>query len=119
MPPRDLNSIFVIGPYRHLGIWVFDDEKRGLIQEPFVGGADSMIDRLTEKIPNAQGGFRLVFSALPFPNYDVRLTWRREEMSGNVYYAPDLNMEGWLCPALLRYFGDPPVEIYAKFEAVE
>jgi len=111
-----MNSLFVIAPYRHLGMWVFDDEKRGLVQEPFVGGADDIIDRFAADIPNAQAGFKLIFSASPFPHYTARLVWRRAEMSGNIYYSPDLDMEGWLCPALLKYFGDPPIELYAKCE---
>jgi len=27
---------------------------------------------------------------------------------GNWYFCPQLNMEGWLCPALFRYFGEAP-----------
>jgi hypothetical protein len=26
--------------------------------------------------------------------------------------------EGWLCPALLKYFGTAPPELYAKAEAI-
>jgi DNA polymerase III gamma/tau subunit len=26
-------------------------------------------------------------------------------------------MEGWLCPALLKYFEEPPANIYFKAEA--
>lgn len=40
-----MNSLFVIKPYKHLGLWVFDDEARGILQEPFVGGADILIDQ--------------------------------------------------------------------------
>lgn len=38
-----MNSLFVIRPYRHLGLWVFDDDARELYQEPFVGGAEPLI----------------------------------------------------------------------------
>src|SRR6185436_18564749 len=62
-----------------------------------------MIDRLVESIPNAEKGFRLLFSATPFPGYTVKLEWRREEYGGNWYYSPQFEMEGWLCPALFRY----------------
>ncbi len=41
-----MNSITVIAPSRLHGMWVFDDPARGLVQEPFVGGADTMIDRI-------------------------------------------------------------------------
>jgi hypothetical protein len=43
-----------------------------------------------------------------------RLEWRRPDRSGNVYFSPDLNLEGWLCPALLRYFESPPTEIFVQ-----
>jgi hypothetical protein len=109
-----MNVINVIQPYRHLGMWVFDDPRVGLAAEPFVGGADTMIDRATSDIPDAQHGFNLVFSGVPFPNYQLRLEWRREEGSGNVYYSRELDAEGWLCPALLRYFEEAPPEIYVQ-----
>ena len=41
------NSIFVIKPYKWEGLWVFDDPAVGLVKEPFVGGADTMIDVAT------------------------------------------------------------------------
>jgi hypothetical protein len=109
-----MNVINVIEPYRYLGMWVFDDPRVGLTQEPFVGGADTMIDRVTSHLPDADRGFVMVFSALPFPGHQFRLEWRRKESSGNVYYSPDLHAEGWLCPALLRYFEQPPPQIYVQ-----
>jgi hypothetical protein len=45
-----MNAINVIAPYRHHGMWVFDDPRVGLIQEPFVAGADTMIDRVVADI---------------------------------------------------------------------
>lgn len=99
-----MNSIGVIAPYKYEGMWVFDDPRVGLIREPFVAGIDCMIDRLVASIPDAQGGFRLLFSSTPFPGYTVELSWRREEYGGNWYYSPQFSMEGWLCPALFKYF---------------
>ncbi len=112
-----MNSILVIHPYRHEGMWVFDDESVGLNKEPFVSGADLMIDRLVADIPGADGGFNLVFSASPFPGFQVELDWRREEYGGNWYYSPALDMEGWLCPALFHYFHAAPEKIYAQCQA--
>ena len=97
-------------------MWVFDDPGVGLAREPFVSGADDMIDALVADIPNAQKGFRLLFSATPFPGCSFRLEWRREEYGGNWYFSPDFNLEGWLCPALLKYFERAPAEIYVKGE---
>src|ERR1051325_2455057 len=92
-----MNAINLIAPYRHEGMWVFDDPRVGLDKEPFVSGADLMLDRLAVDIPNTQKGFRLLFSATPFPGYALKLEWRREEYGGNWYYSPQFSMEGWLC----------------------
>ena len=112
-----MNAINVIAPYRYLDMWVFDDPRVGLAAEPFVGGADTMIDRITADIPDAANGFVMVFSSTPFPGHQFRLEWRREERGGNIYYAPDLDAEGWLCPALFRYFDSSPPEIYVHVKA--
>jgi hypothetical protein len=111
---KEVNSIFVIAPYQYEGLWVFDDSRVGLYREPFVSGADLMIDRLVANIPNAGKGFRLLFSARPFPGYTVKLQWRREEYRGNWYYCPQYEIEGWLCPALFKYFAEAPAEIYVQ-----
>jgi hypothetical protein len=110
-----VNSIVAIHPYKAGGLWVFDDPAVGLTQEPFVSGADAIIDRLVEKIPDADSGFTILFSAEPFPGFNVEFEWRREEMSGNWYYCAALQMEGWLCPALLKYFDAAPARMYAQF----
>jgi uncharacterized protein DUF6717 len=109
-----MNEINVIAPYKYLGMWVFDDPKVGLVQEPFVGGADTIVDTIIKDIPNADAGFTMVFSATAFPGHQYRLKWRGSEGSGNVYYSADLDLKGWLCPALLRYFDKPPNELFVQ-----
>ena len=111
-----MNALRVIHPYRYEGMWVFDDAKAGLVQEPFVAGADTVIDRMVEAIPGAADGFTLIFSDKPFPGHQLAMEWRRGEHEGNWYYAPDLDMEGWLCPALFKYFDAAPARIYAQFK---
>lgn len=37
-----MNAINVIAPYKHHDMWVCDDPRVGLLQEPFVAGADTM-----------------------------------------------------------------------------
>ena len=76
-----------------------------------------MIDRVVAGIPEADQGFTMIFSASPFPGHQVRLEWRRPESSGNWYFSPELGMEGWLCPALLKYFAEPPREIYVQVKS--
>ena len=100
------NQIRAIAPYWQESVqtWVFDDPATGLEEEPFVSGVPEMIDDLVAEIPNARQGFRLLFSADPFPGFQRRLEWVREEMGGNWYQADQPKCEGWLCPALFRYF---------------
>ena len=112
-----MNALVAIYPYKHEGLWVFDDPKVGLTQEPFISGADVVIDRMTANIPGAESGFRLLFSAQPFPGHNAEFEWRREESGGNWYYSRELDQEAWLCSALSRYFDSPPKKIYARFEA--
>jgi hypothetical protein len=75
-----------------------------------------MIDALAAEIPNAQDGFRLLFSAQPFPGFQEELSWVREEYEGNRYRWAKRGAEGWLCPALLKYFDQAPERIYVRFE---
>ena len=46
-----MNSLFVIAPYKWEGMWVFDDPRVGLRREPFVSGADVMMDKLVANLP--------------------------------------------------------------------
>jgi hypothetical protein len=111
------NSIFVIKPYKWEGMWVFDDPNVGLVKEPFVGGADTMIDRATAQIQNADRGFIAVFSAGYFPDAQIVLEWAREDGGGNVYRWAEKEMEGWLCPALLKYFEKAPQKLHIQVKA--
>jgi hypothetical protein len=112
-----MNSLFAIAPYQWEGFWVFDDPAVGLVQEPFVSGADTILDVLTENIPEAAKGFKLVFSPQPFPGYTAHFVWCREEYGGNWYRWPERGIEGWLCPALFKYFPVAPQELFVKAEA--
>lgn len=113
------NQILVIAPYwvESVATWVFDDEAVDLVQEPFVSGIPEMIDDLVAEIPNARDGFRLLFSAAPFPGFQRKLTRVHEECDGWWYSSDELEAEGWLCPALFRYFDEAPEEIFVKAEA--
>lgn len=112
-----MNVINVISPYKHLGMWVFDDARVGLAQEPFVAGADTMIDRVVADIADADRGFTLIFSASPFPGHQHRLDWQRADAEGNWYRSEALDLEGWLCPALLLYFAEAPRRLYVQTKA--
>jgi hypothetical protein len=95
-----MNTINMISPYKHHGVWVFDDARVGLAQEPFVAGADVMIDRITADIPNADAGFTLIFSATPFPVHQDRLDWESAFAGGSWYRSEEFDTETWLCPGI-------------------
>ena len=112
-----------IYPYRHDGLWVFDDDSTGLRQEPFVSGADTMIDAVIQAkgIPDAARGFALTFSDAPFPDYDAELRWLRSDPTEGNWYEATIGgrrIEGWLCPALLLYFEAAPRRIFVRAETV-
>jgi hypothetical protein len=110
------NSLIVIAPYWYEGTWVFDDARAGLSREPFVAGVPEIINALVKDIPGAREGFRLTFSPKPFPGFQHKLSWVRAESGGNCYRLADPPMEGWLCPAMFRYFSQAPKELYVKAE---
>ena len=112
------NSLMVVNPYYDQGSWVFDDEATGLVKEPFVAGIPAMINKLIDDndIKNAKDGFKLIFSADPFPGSQISLTRLYDEHGGNWYLWDDEEIEGWLCPALLKYFKSAPQRLFAKVE---
>jgi len=112
-----LRTINVIAPYRIHGSWVFDDPRVGLVQEPFISGADTLIDRAVANILGADRGFFLIFSGQPFPGHAMRLIWHQCDMDGNWYCAEGLDHEAWLCPALLKYFDEVPKTMYLQCKA--
>ena len=125
---RSNNSLLTIHPYYDDGLWVFDDERVGLIAEPFVSGADDLIDhllRMKRKRRKALNkGFTAVFSMQEFKGADVQLEFRCFDSGGSVYEPCGLedfrNGEGtrdvWLCPALNLYFEDSPKQIWISIK---
>jgi hypothetical protein len=121
------NAIFVVAPYWYQGTWVFDDAAVGLKREPFVAGVPEMIDYMVKDIPDAKNGFRLTFSAKEFPSHQFKLTWLRGDSTGN-FYKVELpagddatskrTMEGWICPAMFRYYREAPKALYVRADAV-
>ncbi len=109
-----MNSIMLIHPYKYDGTWVFDDARVGLEREPFVSGADTLIDRMVEDLNDPQSGVTLLFSAAPFPGAQHEFELRREEAGGNWYFSEEFGMEGWLCPALFKYFEKAPARLFVQ-----
>lgn len=106
-----MNQISTIAPYVHNGQWVFDDEAAGLTKEALVSGTDEIMDEIAKQFPN---GFILIFSGEPFPGASEVFEWVKEEDNGNWYLWTRNNMEGWLCPALFKYFEAAPKHIHLQ-----
>ena len=106
-------------PYLESGTWVFDDERTGLKEEAFVCGMTEMISRVVEAkgIPDATRGFAMTFADRPVAGHDVELRFVRPDPGGGNWYEGTVvgaPMEGWLCPALLLYFREPPPRIFVR-----
>ena len=112
------NSLMVIYPYLDNGMWVFDDDAVGLVKEPFVAGVPEILEALLvkEEIQNPESGFRLIFSATPFPGHQLVVARLREEGGGHWYVTPE-GVEGWLCPAMFNYFSQAPDNLYIRVES--
>jgi len=114
----------ILEPYWKHGTWCFDDSVRGLHAEPFVSGADKQISYLVKKfgLVNPENGFRITISASWFPDYQVFIEHMAPDKngSGNFYLLRDgdTRIEGWYCPALLKFFPTAPEKIYCKVESL-
>jgi len=120
---KNSNSIFVIHPYKRDGIWAFDDAQKGLLREAFVAGADDLLELAATRIgipsTDFHRGITVLFSASAFPGAQVCVKRTREELGGNWYYSPDFQFEGWLCPALFKYFETAPDEIHFQVKPLK
>ena len=55
------NSILLINPFNKNGMWVFNDNRTGLIEEPFIAGTELFIEFLLQKLgflESAKTGFK-------------------------------------------------------------
>lgn len=112
-----MNAITVIHPYKDHGIWVFDDDKVGLVKEPFVAGADIMLDIVTGNADKCS----LMFSANEFPDAEYKVNIIGPGVGGGTDYIFEGKINGakishklWLCPALFKYFEKAPETIYFR-----
>lgn len=115
-----MNQINAIRPDRKSGFWAFDDPGVGLRREALVAGMPEILVWLAEQagVSNPEDGFTLLFSAQQFPGADVlaRRIGPDGGDRGNTYeiQTPRGPMQGWLCPALYKYFDNAPEVIYAQ-----
>jgi hypothetical protein len=48
-----------------------------------------------------------------------KLSWLRGDRSGNFYKLDDPPMEGWICPAMFKYYREAPKTLYVKADGVK
>ena len=110
-----------IYPFRDQGMWVFTDESVDLVKEPFVAGIPEILESLLAKegIQNPESGFRLIFSATPFPSHQLVAVRLREDDGGHWYGVDTPQGEGWLCSAMFNYFSQAPDNLYIRVEPSE
>ena len=99
--------------------WIYDDAAKGVVNEPFVMGADDFITELVRDIPNARSGVRLLFASYPFEGHTVCLVHLCPKSGGEWYLWREKNMYGWFCGHFHDYFDLAPEVLYAKAERLE
>jgi len=102
------NSIYVIHPYIKDGIWMYDDDKMDIKEEPFVLGADDFLTLIAE----GKDKVSLMFSKKEMPFEDVITLKRLAGYGDGYYYKSSLNSPIlWLCGVTKLYFGGKHPEI--------
>ena len=108
------NSIYRVLVQMVDGLWVYDDAKFGVREQPLVFGMDLILERMIEQVEGVEERLNLVFSSIPFPGSEFALGFVRQETEGFVYLWEEKKMQGWLSPSLRNYFPEPPPEIYLQ-----
>ena len=98
---------------------MFDDERFGIVAQPFVFGADLILEKMAAQSGLSGERLNAVFAAFPFPGSEHSLKFVREETEGFMYRWEEQKLQGWLSPSLNNYFPEPPAEIYLQLLAVE
>ena len=113
------NSIFRILIRRKDGVWVFDDKRFGIVEQPFVFGADLILEKMAAQSGVSGECLNAVFAGIPFPGSEYTLRFVREETEGFMYRWEGVNLQSWLSPSLKNYFPEPPAGIYLQLLAAE
>ena len=113
------NSIFRVLVRFVKGVWVFDDSKFEICEQPFVFGADLILEKMVAHVEGVGNRLNLVFSSIPFPGSEFCLGFIREETKGFVYRWEEKKLQGWLSPSLRNYFPEPPPKIYLQLLPID
>jgi len=101
------------------GLWVYDDPSFGVQEQPFVFGANLILEKMVDRVEGIRDRLNLVFSSIPFPGSEHCLEFVREETEGFVYRWEDEKLQGWMSPSLRNYFPDPPPKIFLQLLPIE
>ena len=102
--------------YKTNGTWMFDDESKQILEEPFVGGFSELIDFVLKeyKVFNgAHRGIDIEFSLENESDNMVKIE-KVEDLDDNWARYKYKNLEGLLCPVTLQYLGKHPDYFYIK-----
>jgi len=112
------NAMLCIEIFKFNGTWCFTDEKRELLNEPFVLGVPEIIDAVLkqQELYVKDKNYRILFADQEFPLHHGMLEKTQYDSGGFWYKWGD--MKGWLCPATLAFFKEFPKEIYFRLEKV-
>ena len=121
------NSIMTLTTYKWKGMWVFDDADRNLVKEPFVSGADTLLDIIAEE--NDKVNLTISANVFPGTTHVIDRVSKSGEGSGGgtdyIYLYKEENsklidhLPVWLCPALFKFFDKAPRNIYIKADVVK
>jgi len=102
--------------YKQNNTWLFDDPGKAVCNEPFVEGSSEILSELQNQLGLSGNTLTIEFSDAPFEGHQHVLQWKNSRDAGtwNLYYSEELQMEGWLCPVLLKYFDDAPKKLFLK-----
>ncbi len=109
-----MNSLFRIIIRLQDGLWVYDDATFGVKGQPFVFGADLILEKMVARVGEELDRVNVLFSSIPFPGSEHCLEFIREETEGFVYRWEEKNLQSWLSPSLRNYFPEPAPKIYLQ-----
>ena len=113
------NSIYRVVLRAVDGLWVYDDSKFGVREQPLVFGMDLILERMIEQVEGVESRLNLVFSSIPFPGSEFSLGFVREETEGFVYCWEEKKLQGWLSPSLRNYFSEAPPKIHLQLLSID
>ena len=90
-----------------------DDPTKGIVMEPLVRGIPEIIAAI---VGPRVDRFTITFTADRTASHDNVLLRMTPEDGGHWYKLGGTTMNGWLCPVLLEYFDEAPLELYLRLK---